>query len=75
MTVSELNREQLNELKRNYYSQLVNEGCFAEVMNVDIDEPSYEMLEKINEYVSDEFIFENYDGITFTEDDFFCSCS
>jgi len=75
MTVSELNREQLDELKRNYYSQLVNEGYFAEVMNVDIDEPSYEMLVNVNEYISDEFILENYDGITFTEDDFFCSCN
>lgn len=73
MTVTELSREQLNELKRNYYSQLVNEGIFAEVMGVNMDEPSYEMLEKINEYISDEFIFENYDGITFTKDDFFCS--
>ena len=73
MTVSELNREQLDELKRNYYSQLVNEGLFAEVMGVDIDEPSYEMLLNVNEYVSDEFILENYDGICFTEDDFFCS--
>ena len=74
MLVSELNREQLDELKRNYYSQLVNEGSFAEVMNVDIDEPSYEMLMNVNEYVSDEVIMENYDGITFTEEDFFCSC-
>lgn len=73
MLVRELNREQLNELKRNYYSQLVNENSFAEVMNVDIDEPSYEMLEKINEYISDEFIFENYDGVYFTDDDFYCS--
>lgn len=74
MLVTELSRDQLDELKRNYFSQLVNEGSFAEVMDVDIDEPSYKMLEKINEYVSDEFIFENYEGITFTEDDFFCSC-
>ena len=74
MYVSELNREQLDELKRDYYSQLVNEGIFAEVMDVDIDEPSYEMLANVNEYISDEFIIEHYDGIYFTEDDFFCSC-
>lgn len=74
MLVTELSREQLNELKTNYYSQLVDEGIFAEVMGVDIDEPSYEMLEKVNEYISDEFIFENYDGIYFTDDDFWCSC-
>ena len=74
MLVTELNREQLNELKRRYYTQLVDEGIFAEVMGVDIDEPSYEMLERVNEYISDEFIFENYDGIYFTDDDFWYSC-
>lgn len=32
MTVRELNRNQLHELKQTYYSELVNEGIFAEVM-------------------------------------------
>ena len=72
MTVSELNREQLHELKQAYYSELVNEGTFAEVMGVDIDEPSYEMITNIDGYVSDEFIYEHYDGCGFTEDDFWC---
>lgn len=75
MNVRELNREQLAELKTSYYTQLVNEGVFAEVMNVDIDEPSYEMLANINEYITDEFIFEKYNGIDFVNDDFFCTCS
>ena len=42
-------------------------------MGVDIDEPSYDMIEKVNEYVSDEVIFDAYDNTVFTEDDFFCS--
>ena len=39
MTVKELNRDQLHELKQVYYSELVNEGTFAEVMGVNINEP------------------------------------
>lgn len=71
MTVRELNRDQLTELKRMYYVQLVNECLFAKVMGVDIDEPSYDMIEKVNEYVPDEVIFDAYDDNTvFTEDDF-----
>lgn len=73
MTVRELNRDQLHELKQAYYSELVNEGIFAKVMGVNINEPSYEMIASIDEYVSDEFIYEHYDGYSFTEDDFFCS--
>lgn len=73
MKVRELNRDQLHELKQAYYSELVNEGTFAEVMGVNINEPSYEMIASIDEYVSDEFIYEHYDGYSFTEDDFFCS--
>lgn len=62
MTVRELNRDQLTELKCMYYVQLVNECLFAKVMGVDIDEPSYDMIEKVNEYVSDEVIFDAYDN-------------
>lgn len=29
--------------------------------------------QKTGEYVTDEFIYEHYDGYSFTEDDFFCS--
>lgn len=30
MTVKELNRDQLHELKQAYYSELVNEGTFSD---------------------------------------------
>ena len=46
MTVRELNRDQLHELKQAYYSELVNEGTFAEVMGVNINE----LKEKIKEH-------------------------
>lgn len=70
MTVQDLNRKQLTELKLSYYSALVCEGIFAEIMNVDIDEPSYEMMANVDKYVSDEFIYNYYDGIIFSEEDF-----
>lgn len=66
MITRKLNREQLTELKRNYYSQLANECLFADAMDTDSDEPSYDMLERINEYVPDEMILEEYDD-TFAE--------
>ena len=59
MTVRELNRDQLNELKEAYAIQLKQYG--------DI---SYEEL--INAHkIPDDVIFEHYDGTSFTEDDFF----
>lgn len=61
MTVRELNREQLNELKQNYATQLAE--CKG-------DEISYgELVE--SESIPDEVIFNHYDGIDFTDDDFF----
>lgn len=75
MTVQDLNRDQLAELKCSYYSELVNEGIFGEIIGRDCDEPSYYDLAFVNDIVSDEFIFEHYEGMIFDEDDFFCSCS
>lgn len=74
MTVYDLNREQLTELKQAYYSELVNEGTFGEIIGRDYDEPSYYDLAMIDEIISDEFICEHYAGCIFTEDDFFCTC-
>ena len=38
------------------------------------DEPAYwDDLAEAPEYISDETLFEYYDGMTFTEDDFFCN--
>ena len=74
MTVYELNREQLQELKVMYYADLVNEGTFSEVMGCPYDEPSWEHIVSVDEYVSDAFIMEHYDGMYFTNDDFFCGC-
>ena len=62
--VQDLTREELDELKQSYI-------C---VMKEGSDEPAYwDDLAEAPEYISDEALFEYYDGMTFTEDDFFCN--
>ena len=63
MTVRELSRDQLNELKQAYAAQLAETG----------EEISYVELVESTE-IPDDVIFNHYDGILFTDDDFFCSC-
>ena len=72
MSVRELNRDQLTELKGNYMVQLVNEGTFAEVMNRGYDEPDWDDMANADDYVSDDVVFDVYDGIDFGTNDFFC---
>ena len=63
MTVRELSRDQLNELKQAYAARLAETG----------EEINYgELVEAIE--IPDDVIFNHYDGILFTDDDFFCSC-
>ena len=75
MDVTELTREQLIELKQDYLEQLANEGTFAEVLDVDYNEPSYWDLANADEIVPDDVIFWNYDGFWFENDDFFCTAN
>lgn len=70
MTVHELNRDQLVQLKQHYLCQLAEEGCYAEVRGVDYDEPSYGDLADADDIVPDDVIFRNYDYVYFTEEDF-----
>ena len=60
MTVYDLNQEQLNELKESYKIQLEQ----------DSDISYQELVDATN--IPDGVIFEHYEGINFTEDDFFC---
>ena len=60
MSVKELTREQLIELKQRYYTER-NENV------------SYGELADIDNLVSDNEIFEEYGDITFVEEDFFCT--
>lgn len=70
MTVSELTRDQLIQLKRNYMIELADSGEFAEVMGVDYDAPSWGELEWADDLIPDFVIFEHYAGIYFVEGDF-----
>jgi hypothetical protein len=58
MTVRELNREQLDELKVKYVCDLY-------------DNPTYGDLADAHT-ICDEELFIHYDGIDFVEEDFFC---
>lgn len=61
MHVSELNKDQLTELKQSYlmqHNEEVGEGT------------SYDELARADSIISDEMIYEAYSGINFTEDDF-----
>lgn len=59
MKVKDLSREQLEELKQHYYCERNN--------------ASWDDLANIDDLVSDEQIFEEYDGVMFSNDDFVCS--
>lgn len=60
MTVKELNRNELMELKQKYYCQKN-------------DNVSYEELIAIDKLVSDNEIFDTYNHMEFTKNDFFCN--
>lgn len=65
MNVTELNRDQLIELKQSYLCQLNDCGEHEEVVEVSYDELAN----------ADDVIFEHYQGVIFSEDDFFCSAN
>ncbi len=60
MKIQDLSKQQLLELKERYYTERNENVSFGELANIDI-------------LVTDEEIFNEYDGIEFTSEDFFCS--
>ena len=60
-TVKELTREELNELKASYLTKLKEDEfqIYQDYVNA--------------ENIPDEIIFEEYEGITFVKEDFFCN--
>lgn len=65
MYVTELSREELEELKCNYYTE--------HLLEVEDREPFMSELANIDEIIDDTTIFEAYNGYVFSEDDFFCN--
>lgn len=70
--VHDLCRDCLVELKQRYLVMLADNGVYAEVMEVDYDEPSQYDLGNADEIVPDDVVFYNYDDYGFVPDDFFC---
>lgn len=60
-TVNELSQNELEELKSNYYYELMDE-CPEALKGIDYP---YQM--------ANETVFNHYSGIRFTADDFFCN--
>lgn len=59
MRVTELNRDELDELKQSYAGERNNNISYGELADA-LDIP-------------DDVIFDHFDGIEFTENDFFCN--
>jgi len=64
MTVQELDRDQLIELKQMYLTEKKSEVGEGD---------SWEEIAAVDDLITDKEIFERYGGYTFGNDDFFCS--
>ena len=64
-TVSELTHEELAELKRDYYTEYLNEN--------EGREPSQDELQNIDGIIDDAYIMNMYSHLTFVDEDFFCN--
>lgn len=71
MYYEELNESQKHQLAEAWLLELVDLGIYAEVMDVEWDEPSWGELANASELVPEDVLEEKYDGTVFTEDDFF----
>ena len=70
MNVTELNREQLVQLKQRYLTILADEGTFAEVLGVDYGAPSWGDMANADEIVPDDVVFREWEGTDFVAGDF-----
>lgn len=64
MNVHELTRDQITELKQKMLTDRMAEHD---------EEPSYGELADVDEVISDEEVFSEFEGTEFTNDDFFCT--
>jgi len=65
MKVTELSRDELIELKQRYLMEKREEEHE--------DEPSYGELANVDELISDDEVYAEFDYIDFEKDDFFCN--
>ena len=71
MTIDDLNRNQLIELKERYMLQLAIEGTYPEIMNSDY--PTMDDIANADKLIPDDIILEKYEYTVFSEDDFNCA--
>ena len=62
--VTELNQNELQELRSNLYHELLDDGSLNEVMGKEIEE---------EEEIPMDFVKEYYASTSFVEEDFFCN--
>ena len=62
--VNELNQNELEELRTNYYHKGLDDGSLFEVMGKEINSP---------EDIPMSLIFDHYADISFVDEDFFCN--
>ena len=75
MDVTELSREQLVELKQNYLCSLADSEDYREVFGVNYIGVLFSDPLNADDIVPDDVIFDNYSGVIFCDDDFFCSAN
>ena len=73
MSIDELSRNQLIELKERYMIELSDNGDYAEVIGVSWDAPSWGEIADADRLIPDDVIFTHYARYTFSDDDFFCT--
>ncbi len=64
MTVTELTRDEMIELKGRYYTELLDKVG---------ESPGYGDIAAVDSLVDDKTIYEVYEGVDFVKDDFFCN--
>lgn len=65
MKITELNADQLKEVKQRYLCEIADTRI--------MESPSYGELANADELVTDEEVFEYYEGTEFVPEDFLCS--
>lgn len=71
MQVTDLSREQREELKQAYVLELCESGALDDTTYGGM--PSYLLLADASELISDKLLNARYEGVCFTNDDFFCT--
>ena len=70
MNITELNREQIIEVKQRYMVELADDGMYQEVTGN--ESPSWYDMATADILIPDDVVFDHYAGTEFTADDFFC---